>query len=169
MNSTTIGISRSAVSIRTLYANLFGITNTLTDNNGNFTVTKNFTAVPHFTIASNTASLNGKFDLFGFRNELTIGNQRVFKMGQYSYVNNIAPDLPGTSNLADPTLFFVTTRSKQRWPVQIRNLVKPNDRYRRPPSTSTINGRCKAWSITHRSCIPRVGWRAAPGQQPTNG
>ena len=40
--------------------NLFGITNTLTDNNGDYTVTKNFTAVPHFTIASNTASLNGK-------------------------------------------------------------------------------------------------------------
>jgi iron complex outermembrane receptor protein len=29
--------------------NLFGITNTLTDNLGNYTVTKNFTAVPHFT------------------------------------------------------------------------------------------------------------------------
>ncbi len=84
--------------------NLFGITNTLTDNNGNFTVTKNFTAVPHFTIASNTASLNGKFDLFGFRNELTIGTNGFFN-GQYSYVNNIAQNLPGTSNLADPTLF----------------------------------------------------------------
>jgi iron complex outermembrane receptor protein len=84
--------------------NLFGITNTLTDNNGNFTVTKNFTAVPHFTIASNTASLNGKFDLFGFQNELTIGTNGFFN-GQYSYVNNIAQNLPGTSNLADPTLF----------------------------------------------------------------
>jgi iron complex outermembrane recepter protein len=84
--------------------NLFGITNTIIDNNGNFTVTKNFTAVPHFTIASNTASLNGRFDLFGFRNEVTIGTNGFFN-GQYSYVNNIAQNLPGTSNLADPTLF----------------------------------------------------------------
>ena len=84
--------------------NLFGITNSMTDNNGDFTVTKNFTAVPHFTIASNTASLNGKFDLFGFRNELTIGTNGFFN-GQYSYVNSIAQNLPGTSNLADPTLF----------------------------------------------------------------
>ncbi len=84
--------------------NLFGITNTIVDNNGNFTVTKNFTAVPHFTIASNTASLNGRFDFFGFRNEVTIGTNGFFN-GQYSYVNSIAQTLPGTSNLADPTLF----------------------------------------------------------------
>jgi iron complex outermembrane recepter protein len=83
--------------------NLFGITNSMTDNNGDFTVTKNFTAVPHFTIASNTASLNGKFDLFGFRNEVTFGTNGFFN-GQYSYVNSIAQNLPGTSNLADPTL-----------------------------------------------------------------
>jgi iron complex outermembrane receptor protein len=82
--------------------NLFGITNTLTDNLGNYTVTKNFTAVPHFTVASNTASLNGRFDLFGFRNELTIGTNGFFN-GQYSYVNSIATTL-GTSNLADPAV-----------------------------------------------------------------
>jgi iron complex outermembrane recepter protein len=83
--------------------NLFGITNTLTDNLGNYTVTKNFNAVPHFTVASNTASLNGKFDLFGFRNEVTIGTNGFFN-GQYSYVNSIAQNL-GSSNLADPTVF----------------------------------------------------------------
>ena len=82
--------------------NLFGITNTLTDNHGDYTVTKNFNAVPHFTIASNTASLNGKFDLFGFRNEVTIGTNGFFN-GQYSYVNSIATVL-GTSNLADPSV-----------------------------------------------------------------
>src|SRR6202000_3352437 len=82
--------------------NLFGITNTIVDNNGNFTVTKNFTAVPHFTIASNTASLNGKFDLFGFRNEVTIGTNGFFN-GQYSYVNSIATVL-GNSNLANPAV-----------------------------------------------------------------
>jgi iron complex outermembrane receptor protein len=84
--------------------NLFGITDAMIDNNGNFTVTKNFTAVPHFTIASNTASLNGRFDLFGFRNEVTVGTNGFFN-GQYSYFNNIAQQLPGTSNLADPILF----------------------------------------------------------------
>jgi iron complex outermembrane recepter protein len=82
--------------------NLFGITNTLTDNLGNYTVTKNFDAVPHFTIASNTASLNGRFDLFGFRNELTIGTNGFFN-GQYSYVNSIMTPL-GSSNLADPAI-----------------------------------------------------------------
>jgi iron complex outermembrane receptor protein len=83
--------------------NLFGITNTLNDNLGNYSVVKNFNAVPHFTIASNTASLNGKFDLFGFRNEVTIGTNGFFN-GQYSYVNSIAQNL-GSSNLADPTVF----------------------------------------------------------------
>jgi iron complex outermembrane recepter protein len=84
--------------------NLFGITNTLTDNNGNYTITKNFTAIPHYTIASNTMSLNGKFDLFGFRNELTIGTNG-FINGQYSYVNSIAIPNYATSNLADPMVF----------------------------------------------------------------
>jgi iron complex outermembrane receptor protein len=82
--------------------NLFGITNTLTDNLGNYTVTKNFDAVPHFTIASNTASLNGRFDLFGFRNEVTIGTNGFFN-GQYSYMNSIMTPL-GSSNLADPAV-----------------------------------------------------------------
>jgi iron complex outermembrane recepter protein len=82
--------------------NLFGITNTLTDNLGNYSVTKNFNAVPHFTIASNTASLNGKFDLFGFRNEVTIGTNGFFN-GQYSYRNSIATVL-GNSNLANPAI-----------------------------------------------------------------
>ena len=84
--------------------NLFGITDAMIDNSGNFKVTKNFTAVPHFTIASNTASLNGKFDVFGFRNEVTIGTNGFFN-GQYSYFNNIAQNLPGISNLADPIVF----------------------------------------------------------------
>ena len=82
--------------------NLFGITNTMTNNFGNYTVTKNFDAVPHFTIASNTASLNGRFDLFGFRNELTIGTNGFFN-GQYSYENSIVT-LLGSSNLADPAV-----------------------------------------------------------------
>jgi iron complex outermembrane receptor protein len=84
--------------------NLFGITNTFVDNNGNFTVTKNFNAVPHFTIASNTASLNGRFGLFGFLNEVTIGTNG-FVNGQYSYRNSISQLLPGVSNLADPIVF----------------------------------------------------------------
>ena len=74
----------------------------MTDNFGNYTVTKNFDAVPHFTIASNTASLNGRFDLFGFRNEVTIGTNG-FTNGQYSYRNSIATVL-GSSNLANPAV-----------------------------------------------------------------
>lgn len=82
--------------------NLFGITNTMIDNAGNYTVTKNFNAVPHFTIGSNTASLNGHFDLFGMRNDLTIGTNG-FINGQYSYRNSIATPL-GSSNLANPAI-----------------------------------------------------------------
>lgn len=83
--------------------NLFGITNTMTDNLGNYTVTKNFDAVPHFTIASNTASLNGRFDLFGFANDVTIGTNG-FVNDQFSYRNSIATVL-GKSNLANPSVF----------------------------------------------------------------
>lgn len=83
--------------------NLFGITNTLTDDLGNYTVTKNFNAVPHFTIASNTASLNGRFNVLGFNNELTIGTNG-FVNGQYSYRNSIATVL-GSANLSNPVVF----------------------------------------------------------------
>jgi iron complex outermembrane receptor protein len=80
--------------------NLFGITNTMTNNSGDYTVTKNFTAVPHFTIGSNTASLNGHFDTFGMKNDFTIGTNG-FVNQQYSYRDSIAVTL-GTSSLANP-------------------------------------------------------------------
>lgn len=81
---------------------LFGITNTLTDNAGDYTVTKNFAAVPRFTVASNTASLTGTLNLFGFANDIAIGTNG-FVNGQYSARNSIAVTL-GTGNLADPTI-----------------------------------------------------------------
>ncbi len=148
--------------------NLFGITNSMTDNNGDFTVTKNFTAVPHFTIASNTASLNGKFDLFGFRNEVTIGTNGFFN-GQYSYLNSIAQN--NSRHVEPGRSHGFRTRQPQTTAV---NSSRPFCRTRRSlqvtPSTSTINGRCKASSV-HRSCIPRVGWRPAPSasQQSADG
>ena len=82
--------------------NLFGITNTLTDDLGNYTVTKNFTAVPHFTIASDTAALNGRVRLFGLDNDLTLATNG-FINGQNSYRNSIAVTL-GKSNLANPAV-----------------------------------------------------------------
>lgn len=81
---------------------LYGITNTLTDNAGNYTVTKNFTAVPRFTVASNTASLTGHARLFGLVNDLSFGTNG-FVNGQYSARNSIAVTL-GTGNLANPTV-----------------------------------------------------------------
>ncbi|MDH7637770.1 TonB-dependent receptor [Sphingomonas oryzagri] len=81
---------------------LFGITNTLTDNVGDYTVTKNFTAVPRFTVASNTASLTGTLSLFGLANDVAIGTNG-FVNGQYGARNSIAVAL-GTGNLADPTI-----------------------------------------------------------------
>ena len=82
--------------------NLFGITNMLTDNAGDYTVVKNFNAVPRFTIISNTAALNGHVDLLGLANDLTFATNG-FINGQYSYHNSIAVTL-GTGNLANPTV-----------------------------------------------------------------
>jgi iron complex outermembrane receptor protein len=81
---------------------LYGITNTLTDNAGDYTVTKNFNAVPRFTVASNTASLTGTLSLFGLANDVALGTNG-FVNGQYSSRNSIAVTL-GTGNLSDPTV-----------------------------------------------------------------
>jgi iron complex outermembrane receptor protein len=82
---------------------LYGITNTLTDAQGDYTVTKNFTAVPRFTVASNTASLTGTVNLFGLANDLAIGTNG-FVNGQYSYRNSKFAFVIGAGNLADPTV-----------------------------------------------------------------
>jgi iron complex outermembrane receptor protein len=82
--------------------NLFGITNQLTDDQGDYTVTKNFTAVPHFTVLSNSAQLNGHLTIGGLLNDVSIG-ANGFDNGQYSYRNSIAVVL-GTGNLANPTV-----------------------------------------------------------------
>ena len=79
---------------------LYGITNTMTDNLGDYTVTKNFTAVPQFTVGSNSAFLNGHVQVLGFANDVSIGTNG-FINGQYSHRDSIAVTL-GTSNLADP-------------------------------------------------------------------
>ncbi len=81
---------------------LYGITDTLTDAKGDYTVTKNFTAVPRFTVASNTATIDGPATLFGIVNDLSLGTNG-FVNGQYSYRNSIAVVL-GTGNLADPSI-----------------------------------------------------------------
>ena len=82
---------------------LLGITNTLTNNQGDYTVTKNFNSVERFTVGSNMAYLNGHFDTFGMRNDVTIGTNG-FVNGQYSYRNSIATTL-GTASLANPVVF----------------------------------------------------------------
>jgi len=82
--------------------NLYGITNTLTDDLGNYSVTKNFNAVPRFTIASDTVALNGHVTVAGLVNDVTLGTNG-FTNGQYSNHNSIAVTL-GTGNLANPTV-----------------------------------------------------------------
>jgi len=91
------GLSQNAV------RNLLGITNTFVDNNGNFTVTKNFNAAPRFTIISNLISLNGHFNLFGMKNDLTIASNGYINR-QYSNRNSIAVPL-GSANINDPVVF----------------------------------------------------------------
>jgi iron complex outermembrane receptor protein len=97
-----------SVEVGGLYENairgLYGITNTLTDNKGDYTVTKNFTAVPQFTIGSNEAYLNGHVPIFGMMNDISVGTSG-FINGQYAHVKSIAVTLTTTStiqNLSDP-------------------------------------------------------------------
>ena len=88
---------------------LSGITNTMIDNKGDYTVTKNFTAVPHFTIASNLAYLNGQFDWAGMRNDFTFGTNG-FVNNQYNYRTSIAVTNTTVQNLANPqVLAFAST------------------------------------------------------------
>lgn len=82
---------------------LYGITNALTNNLGAYTVTKNFTAVPNFTILSDLAQLNGHFSVLGMENDLTIGTNG-FVNSSYSYRNSIATVL-GSASLANPVVF----------------------------------------------------------------
>lgn len=93
---------------------LYGITNTMTTNT-DFTVTKNFTAVPHFTIVSNEAALNGHIDILGFKNDVTIGTNG-FLNGQNNFVNpsqcpnqsnvqSLCTPVLGSATLANPVVF----------------------------------------------------------------
>ncbi len=83
--------------------NLFGITNTLQNNEGDYVTTKNFTAVPHFTDGSNEAYLNGHVTILGARNDVTLGTNG-FINDQYSYRNSITTTL-GSASLQDPVVF----------------------------------------------------------------
>jgi iron complex outermembrane receptor protein len=83
--------------------NLWGITNTFTNDAGDYTVTKNFNAIPRYTILSNTARLNGHFRMFGTDNDLSIGTNGFSDM-RYSYRNSIAVPLGG-GNIGNPVLF----------------------------------------------------------------
>lgn len=83
--------------------NLLGITNTFTDDAGDYTVTKNFNAIPRYVIASNSAQLRGHFQWLGTDNELSIGTNG-YSQWSYSYRNSIAVPL-GSGNLANPVLF----------------------------------------------------------------
>ncbi len=82
------------------------MTDQLTDNAGDFTATKNFTAVPRFTIGSNEGYLNGHVTIFGMRNDITLGTNG-FLNGQYSNVNSIAISNYGNANLYNLIVFPV--------------------------------------------------------------
>lgn len=83
--------------------NLFGITNTLTDNSGDYTTTKNFNNIPRYTIGSNEGYLHGHVSLFGLANDLTLGTNG-FVNGQFSYRNSTTTSL-GKASLANPVVF----------------------------------------------------------------
>lgn len=82
---------------------LYGITNTFTDDSGDYTTTKNFNAVPRFTIGSNMARLSGHVQLAGMRNDLSIGTNG-FVNGLYAYRHSIAVPL-GSASLDRPLIY----------------------------------------------------------------
>ena len=90
--------------------NLYGITNTLNNNSGDYTVTKNFAAVSDFKIGSNEAYLNGRVSLFGMENDLSFGTNG-FVLGEYNPRNACFAYELGTASLADPTLASGRARS----------------------------------------------------------
>ena len=136
---------------------LYGITNTLTDNAGDYNVTKNFTAVPRFTVASNTASLTGTVNLFGLANDIAIGTNG-FVNGQYSYRNSKFAFVIGTGNLADPTVLPAqpqpTTGGEYKsgrlfvQSVVVGDTVHFNDRMALQGTLSTSFLSSKSWSNT---------------------
>src|SRR6185437_12141602 len=82
--------------------NLFGVVDTLTDNAGDYTVIQNqYTAWPHMTIGSNSAYLNGKLEILGIENDVTLGTNG-FINDTYSYRNAPSSPIAGCANLADP-------------------------------------------------------------------
>ena len=136
---------------------LYGITNTLTDNAGDYNVTKNFTAVPRFTVASNIASLTGTVNLFGLANDIAIGTNG-FVNGQYSYRNSKFAFVIGTGNLADPTVLPAqpqpTTGGEYKsgrlfvQSVVVGDTVHFNDRMALQGTLSTSFLSSKSWSNT---------------------
>jgi len=86
---------------------VYGITNTLTDNNGNYTIAKNFNSVPRFNIISNSATLNGHIDIYGYRNDLSFGTNGYI-LGEWG--NNISPvqAVGSGGNLANSPVYATT-------------------------------------------------------------
>ena len=138
------------------FRGLYGITDTLTNDLGAYSVTKNFTAIPHYTIFSNMAALNGHVILLGLTNDLTLGTNG-FINGQYSYPNSIAVNL-GSSNLANPQILPTKPTPAggaeyQSGRLQIQSLVAGDEIHVSPQwalqgilSTSFLNS--TSWSKT---------------------
>jgi iron complex outermembrane receptor protein len=84
--------------------NLYGISNTLLNNAGSYSVIRNFTAVPRFTTLSNSAYLNGHLDILGTRNDITIGTNGYLQT-MYNYNAGFSTPTLGTANLANPIVF----------------------------------------------------------------
>lgn len=82
---------------------LYGVVNSLSDNFGNYTTTKNFPAAPRFNVWSNMAYLNGRFESLGFTHEIALGTSG-FSWNTYANVRNISTSI-GSASLAVPIVF----------------------------------------------------------------
>jgi len=82
---------------------LYGVTNSLTNDIGNYKASRGFSAVSRFDVGSNMVYLNGHFDTWGIRHDLTIGTNGYIQ-GMYGNKNSITTQL-GSASIANPLLF----------------------------------------------------------------
>ncbi|WP_210208122.1 TonB-dependent receptor [Methylovirgula ligni] len=89
---------------------VYGITDTMINNSGDYYVSKNFASVPRFTIGSNSAYLNGRVWLYGMENDIALGTNG-FINGQYNYNPSLKVFTCGSVTVACGNLYSPTVLS----------------------------------------------------------
>ncbi len=117
--------------------NLFGITNTLNNDAGVYTVTKNFTAVPHFTIGSNEGLSERPCDAGRTAERHHHRDQRLHQ--RPIQLPQLDPDHPGNEQAERSDHPARQARAGHRRPVRSRGAQQPDPGDRRhPPSDFAV-------------------------------